>query len=90
MRAPFLERCHLPILVVAGAQGWGRWGGGVVGKKVTLRFGGWMDKVRYTCPDFLIFKVHIMGLGLGLMSKLFRHYLSMFLRREYGELDPRL
>lgn len=45
VRAPFIEKCHLPILVVAGAQGWGRWGGGVVGKKVTLRFGGWMDKV---------------------------------------------
>lgn len=37
--------------------GSGRWGGGVVGKKVTLRYVTfwWMDKVRYTCPDFFDF-----------------------------------
>lgn len=48
VRAPFIERCHLPILVVAGAQGWGRWGRGVVQSSGR----NWsMYKVRYTCPQ---------------------------------------
>lgn len=51
MCAPFIERCHLPILVVAGAQGW--IGVGPVGEWLIGVVVGnwWMDKVRYTCPQ---------------------------------------